>query len=61
MRNLEEKNNELSLWAEEVANKVKDNECINVPLIMAEVCKEFVRTKDMEKAKVIVAGRLING
>lgn len=57
---MDKKDVSLSEWAEEVANKVKGNENMSAPVIMAEVCKEMVKTRDIEKAKVIVANRLIN-
>lgn len=51
----------LAEWASEVAGKVKNNDNMSVPVIMAAVCKESVKTGDIEKAKVIVANRVING
>lgn len=61
MTDLEEKDLSLSKWAEEVANKVKGNVNMTAPVIMSEVCKELVRVGDIERAKVNVANRVING
>lgn len=48
-------------WAGEVARKVKGNENMSVPVILSEVCKEIVISGDVDKAKVIVANRILNG
>lgn len=54
---MDEKEFKASEWAEEVAKKSNRN----VLTIMQEFCKEMVKTKDAEKAKIIVANRMING
>lgn len=57
VKKMDEKEFKASEWAEEVAKKSNRN----VLTIMQEFCKEMVKTKDTEKAKIIVANRMING
>ena len=54
---MDEKEFKVSEWAEEVAKKCNRN----VLTIMQEFCTEMIKTKDAEKAKIIVANKMING
>ena len=46
-------------WAEETANKCCSK--YSVTEIISKLCKEIAKHGDVEKAKVIVANKVING
>lgn len=47
-------------WAEEVAAKRNTEDCTVTTVIM-QLSKEIAKGQDVEKAKVIVANRILNG
>lgn len=55
---MDDKDFKIAEWAEEVSRKIKNK--VDSPLIMAAVCKEFLKLGDIEKAKINVANKLIN-